>query len=107
MWLTGDGAPLGVRKSGGYGIRCSAQPGRLVAVDHQRRNLDASDPRPRQRVVTHDGRVVDERVGDGLLRSPERRLPHGATNSFGMPTAAVMKSSTMSPRRFCASRDTS
>ena len=33
--------------------------------------------RPRQRVVTHDGRVVDERVRDRLLRSPEGRLPHG------------------------------
>src|SRR5438309_784980 len=57
MWLTGDGAALSPGKGSGDRVCGGAQPGCLAAVDDKGWKLDARDPRPRQRVVTHDDGV--------------------------------------------------
>src|SRR5260370_11471886 len=74
--LTGEGAALCM----GEGVRdrlCGvAQPWGLPAVNDERGDWDSGYPLGRQREVSGEDGVVDERMRQSLLRRPKSRLSH-------------------------------
>src|SRR5258706_11557790 len=71
-----EGAPAPIRERRGHDVRARAEPGRLAAIKHQRGNPDSGELVAAQRVVAHEGGVVNRGVSHGLLSRPPRRLAH-------------------------------
>src|SRR5258708_9557444 len=62
-----------------------------AAVDDQARRLHGPHLGHPQRHITYHRRVVDQRMGNGFERGPERRIPHLCHHDLGRPDQPGLK----------------
>src|SRR3979411_641040 len=60
--LAGERPSLRIRNRGGSCLGALGDPGRLSTVDHERGHRDTREHGAGQRVIAHEGRVVERRV---------------------------------------------